>query len=241
MQHMKKIYRLLFASLLLISFGLSVQASSLFDVEKPILIAKKREVILPEAAKKKSCQDVETAVINLRKEYAATMKTENKKKSTTGNDHNLENKRGQNGAKLAQEKAKRQIKLYKPEEVKSVLDAYNANIDAALDTRGKAFSAALKNYKAISDKQLGIISRSYKNYRKIIKKIVCDESGSHRGVISGSREGFGSGLADARTFIAEATEKLQTARKTANSAFKTAMRDAEKAKNDALKPLKKVK
>ncbi len=242
---MKKAHYLLLISLLLVSFSLSTKAFAFFDAEKPILVAK-REIVIPEKAKVKSlCKEVLTELLSMQKTSLGFVKTVRKAKLTAANDNELENKKAQNEVRLAKEKANKLMQLYKPEEAKPIIDAYNAGVDAALTVREKAFSAALKAYRTELDKQLGIISRQYSETQKKLKKIVCtgrraEDTALARAYSRG--EGLVAGRLDFGRSINNELRMLRfVVRAANNSAYKTSLRDTEKTRDDALKPLKKIK
>lgn len=236
----------MFISLLFLSFTLNSQVYAFFDSEKPVLIAKQREIVIPEKAKGKgSCKEVRTELISTQKTLLGLTSLVRKNKLTAENDNQLENKKAQNEVKLAREKANRLMKLYKSEESKPTVDTYNASVDAALEAREKAFSAALKTYKAELDRQLKMISGRYVSVQKSLKKIVCtgkilDDRALARAYSRG--EGLVASRSEFNNAVNVALQRLRfVARAANNSVFKTGLRDAEKTRNDALKPLKKVK
>ena len=237
MQYMKKIYPVLFMSLLLISF--SAQASVFFDVEKPVLIANKREVVIPAKAKVKLCASVEKEVVKQRKGLITRLKLDKQKKFNAENDHQLQLKKISDEAQLAKAKADKQMKLYKPDETRPIQDNYNANVKAALEVDEKAFFTAIKNYGAKVDGESVKIGSLLKNHIKYLRKIVCDKFGNPTETLN--PEGIFATLNASTQAFNNALITLRAARNTANGVFKTALRNADKTKDDALKPLKKIK
>jgi hypothetical protein len=221
------------------SLSFSANASIFSGAEKPVLVASKREVIIPAKAKLKACAAVEKEVVKQRRALITRLKLNKQRKTTAENEHQVQVKRMRDEAKLAKEKIGKQIKLYKPEDVRVVQDSYNASVDSALDADEKAFSTAIKNYRTRVDSESVKISSLFKNHIKNLRKMVCDRFGAPtEGLVP---EGFFTTLNESAKAFSDASVALRIARDTGNKAFRTAARNAEKTKNDSLKPLKKIK
>lgn len=236
---------LVLVSVLLCCAAFIGSVSAYYGYNNTFLIAKKREVMLPPPRIRPTCTILKTEEAKNRKLYTEFNNKKRRDIIKVENNLKLDFKRIQTSADVAKNGMVKRTKSYKTEEVKPISDTFNASVDAALTTYKTTIDKVFSIYKTNVTKSAANAIRGIQRNYASLKRNVCsgnpEKEKGDSGYYSGYREGHGVGISEFRTIIIEAGDAFNVAKGKAYNVFKTALKNAEKTKNDSLKPLKKVK
>lgn len=210
--------------------------------------AKKRSVVIPEIPKR-NCAVLKKEAVDNRKLYNEFNKLKISSIVKAENDVKLDLKRAGTTLLTVKKSLLTLANKYKSEEVKPVIDNFNAEVDAAMVKYNTEVDKALSKYKTLVNKLTSnILKGLQKTFANIKKKLVCsgdplkdkDDSKTAFELRGGGHGDVGRSEAASEIKV-EGKQSFLVAIGKAKSNFQIALRAAEKTRNDAIKLLKKVK